>query len=122
MASTDIKLTSSHDIDLSTGDLNLFSNIENLAVQMVKINLLLFKGEWFRDVSIGIPYIQEIFGNKDTKSAADANIKSTILNTDNIRSITNYTSTINPSTRTFLVIFSAITDSGEILNDITVEI
>ena len=119
---TDIKLTTLHDIDLTTGDLALFTELQHLAVQQVKMRLLLFKGEWFRDIDIGIPYVQDIFGRKDTQNAADANIKNTILATDNIQSITKYSSSINPQTRTFFVIFSAITNSGEILTDITLEI
>ena len=120
--STDLKLTNLHDIDLGSGDLELFTLTEDLAVQMVKMNLLLYKGEWFRDIDIGIPYVQEIFGNKNTKSAADANIKNAILSTDYIRSITSYTGSIDPLTRTYKVIFSAVTDSGELINNIEVEI
>lgn len=119
---TDIKLTIDHDLDLSTGDLQLFSQVEDLAVQQVKIRLQTFKGEWFRDIDIGVPYVQEVFGRRDTESAADANIKSTILSTDNIQSITKYSSSVKPLTRTFSVIFSAVTNSGEIITDIELEI
>ena len=119
---TDIKLNLLHDLDLSTGDLQLFTQIEDLTVQMVKIRLQTFKGEWFRDIDIGVPYLQEIFGKRGTAPAADANIKNTILATDNIQSITSYSSSVNPLTRTFSVGFSAVTDNGEILSDIELEI
>lgn len=119
---TDIRLNNLHDLDITSGDLELFTRVEDLAVQMVKTNLLLYKGEWFRDIDLGIPYVQEIFGNKNTQNAADANIKNTILNTDNIRSITSYTGSIDPTTRKYKVVFSAITDSGDIINNIEVEI
>lgn len=119
---TDIKLTHLHDLDLSSGDISLHTEIEDLTVQMVKINLQLFKGEWFRDIDKGIPYIQEIFGDKNSKSAADANIKSTILATDNIRSLTKYSSNVTGYDRTFKVLFSATTNNGSVLEDIEIEV
>ena len=118
---TDIKLNRTHDLDLSSGDLDLFTRVEDLAVQQVKINLLVYKGEWFLDVDKGVPYLQEIFGDRNTKAAADSNIKYTILNTDNIQSILSYKSSINSLNRTLLVESSARTNSGDIIN-IEVEI
>ena len=62
------------------------------------------------------------FWNRLTLTNTNANIKNTILNTDNIRSITSYTGSIDPTTRKYKVVFSAITDSGDIINNIEVEI
>lgn len=119
---TDIKLdTTTHDLVITNNDIQLFEKIENLTVQKVKINLLNNRGEWFRNINVGVPYTQTILGKKGTKTVADSLLKNTIINTDGIQSITNYSSTIN-SDRTLKVIFSAVTDTGQIINDITVEI
>lgn len=123
---TDIKLDpKTHDIVIED-DLMMFGNSEEEKVldtiQRVKMRLLLYKGEWFRDVGVGVPYIQEILGRRDAKNVADANIKNTILATENIQSLTSYTSHIDPKTREFKVIFSGFTETGDLLDNIEVRI
>lgn len=119
---TDIKLDKvTYDLEITNRDINLFDTIEDLTVQQVKINLLNFRGEWFRDVTVGIPYLQEILGRRGSKGAADTLIKNTILGTDNITSITSYNSSITTE-RGLQVVFSATTNSGEILQNILVEV
>lgn len=119
---TDIVLDSStHDIKIVNRDIQLFTTIEDLTVQKVKINLLNFRGEWFRDITTGIPYLQEIFGVRNSKDVADTLIKNAILDTDSITSITSYSSSIN-SERKLSVLFSAVTNSGAILDNISVEV
>ncbi len=109
-----------HDLVIENNGLTLFQTDEDATVQRVKIRLLVYKGEWFRDINYGVPYLQEIFG-KDTKNAADANLKSTILGTENVKSLLSYQSTIGRN-RTLQVVFSIKVGSGKIINDILVEI
>lgn len=119
---TDIILdTTTHDIVISNKDINLFDKVENLTVQRVKINLLNLRGEWFRDITTGLPYLQEITGKRNTKDVADTLIKNMILSTIGVQSILSYSSSIN-SIRKLQVVFSAVTESGETLTDITVEV
>ena len=113
--------TTTHDLLIVNKDLSLFSLEQNLTVQKVKVNLLVYKGEWFRDVDYGVPYLQDILGKRNTKSAADIAIKSTITNTSGIQNITSYTSVVTVD-RKLQVLFSAVTISGEILTDISVEV
>lgn len=117
----DIQLsTTDYDLLVKDGDILLFDTIESLTVQKVKINLLNFKGEWFRDIDTGIPYIQDVFGKRGTKEATDALIKNAILSTENITALLRYDSSISDN-RTLQVVFSAKTQSGT-LTDITVEV
>lgn len=119
---TDIVLENlNYDLDIENKDIKLFERIENETVQKVKINVLLIKGEWFRDIEYGVPYTQSILGRRNTKSIADTFIKNAIINTEGIQSITSYSSTIS-SDRILEVTFSAITDSGEILDNVNVEV
>lgn len=109
---TDIILnTTTHDIQITDKDISLFESIEDLTAQKLKIILLSYRGEWFRDISTGIPYLQTILGKRNTKTTADTTIKNAIITTDNISSITNYTSSVNTS-RKLEVSFSAIMTSG----------
>ncbi len=109
---TDIKLdTATHDLLIVGGELFLFQGIKEATVQKLKINLLTYRGEWFRDISIGVPYLQDIFGKKNTQSIADTVIKNTIINTDNIASIFEYSSSITDD-RKLTITFSAVMKSG----------
>ena len=109
---TDIILNSTtHDIQITDNDISLFQSLEDLTAQRLKIILLSYRGEWFRDISTGIPYLQTILGKRNTKTTADTTIKNAIITTDNISSITSYTSSVNAS-RKLEVSFSAIMTSG----------
>ena len=119
---TDIKLDkTTHDLVITNKDIQLFETLENLTIQKVKINLLSMKGEWFRNVNVGIPYTQTILGKKGTQDVAASLLKNAIINTEGIVSITDFSSSVN-SDRTLKVIFSAVTEQGQIITDITVEI
>lgn len=118
---TDIILTSEHDLLIQQGDISLFSSIEELTVQKVKIRLLNYRGEWFRDINTGVPYLQSILGKKNTKAATDIILKNVIIGTDNIAAIQSYTSTINTE-RKLEVSFSAIMVSGGSIDNTTIEV
>lgn len=52
----------SHDLLLTPdGDVRLTQNIPESAAQRLTIRLATFLGEWFLDVTAGIPYFQQIF-------------------------------------------------------------
>lgn len=118
---TDIILTPEHDLLIEDQDIKLFLTLEALTVQKVKINLLNYKGQWFRDINQGVPYLQEILGKRDSKLIADTNIKNTIMSTDNIENITSYNSEID-NNRKIIVTFSATMQAGGTIDDIIVEI
>lgn len=113
----DIKLNPSHDLFIEGKDISMFETIENGTVQAVKIRLQNYQGNWFLDLNNGIPYYQEIFGYSDTKDLADTYIKTAIKNTDNITSITSYSSVLNGTT--LKVTFSAKTLVGADLTNVT---
>ena len=56
---TDLKLSSTHDLLLKDGKLLLTEGASQRA-QQIKIALLTFFGEWEFDTSIGIPYLEQI--------------------------------------------------------------
>jgi hypothetical protein len=68
--STDIRLTTEGEIDLTTGGgPSLVSGVDE-KVQRLATRLTVFQGEWFLDLTKGIPYIPRIFA----KSVPDADI------------------------------------------------
>lgn len=118
---TDIQLNSTHDLVITNSDISLCLTKEELTIQKVKINLLNYRGEWFRDINLGVPYLQRILGRKGTKDIADISLKNTILETENISSILSYQSSIDTN-RNIKVIFSASMESGGSIDNILVEI
>jgi hypothetical protein len=118
---TDIIMDDGFDLGIVDGDIYLFEDISLLTVQKVTINLQNYRGEWFRDVNTGVPYLQQILGVRNSKELADTIIKTTIVETDNIDTILTYSSTVNKE-RQLIVTFSALMVTGGTIENITVEI
>lgn len=107
---------STQDLFLQDGNtLILCPTIQDLTRQQVAITLRTIVTEWFANPSFGIPYFTEIFG-KGNEALADTIFRNSILNTEGIISIINYSSSFDSLTRKFSVVFSARTESGVIKN------
>lgn len=119
---TDIILDpTNHDMQIVNKDILLFQSLEELTAQKLKIRLLSYRGEWFRDISTGIPYLQTVLGRRNSLESADVEIKTTIVNTENVSTITQYSSSID-NNRKLTVIFSVTLESGGNINNISVEV
>ncbi len=55
----DLKLTTTGDLDLSTGDAQLLDGVDATR-QRVSIKLRFFKGEWFLSPTFGVPYFRDV--------------------------------------------------------------
>lgn len=95
---TDIILDENNDITFLNNDFNLFEEDDNnLIAQRIEIKLRSYKGEWFRDINYGIPWIS-ILSRNGNKNIADNNIKKTILQDEDIKSISKYSSVVRSAT------------------------
>lgn len=103
------------DLDLTTGTLRLVEGKDGIA-QSIKIRLRTFRGEWFLDRRIGVPYHEEIFSGRLRKNLVDSIFRSAILKTPGIVDVMSYVSTFVKSTRAYSVAFSAQTSDGETLD------
>lgn len=86
----DILVDNDGDISISNGKISLTKNVS----QKVSIVLKTFKGEWFLDESIGIPYFQSILGKKLSKEEIDSIFKTQILNVDGVYKILSFSSSL----------------------------
>lgn len=77
----------------------------------IKTRLLLFVGEWFLDVTDGTPWTTQVL-DKYTKDQYDAAIQDRILGTQGVTQITNYSSSVNTTTRTLTVSATVETQYG----------
>ena len=101
---------------------NQFSLTENLSdeeiVQSLKQNLRTFLGEWFLDLSIGLPYIQIIFVKGTPPEVIAAAFKNTIIKTKGVSTLNRFEDLdLDPVTRGLNVDFDVTTING---NNVTI--
>ncbi len=113
---TDLKLDSdSHDIDISSGTVELITENTEAVGQRLKIALLTKRGEYVINTSAGLPYNQSFFKYKNSKGTIDSTIVSYIENIEDVNSVVSYASEINVADRILLVDVSVETDDGELV-------
>jgi len=83
--------------------------------QKVRTVLSLFLGEWFLDVSIGIPYIPTTDNRSAHRRLIESRVQTKIMAIDGIRRLHSFATEFDPRDRTFSVRFVAETDSGDTL-------
>lgn len=112
---SDIKLKNDGDFDLSDGRLYLIDTLEDLTSQRLLIKLKTYRGEWFLDLSEGIPYFQRIFQrSSNAKTIADTLFRNEIINDSGVLNLNSFSSTLS-SNGTYSLNFSIQTVSGEIV-------
>lgn len=83
--------------DYQFGRAGLFlTDTPEAVAQAIKTRLLLWAGEWFLDTTEGTPYVQSILGY-GTEGTRDLAFKQRILQTPDVQSITQYSSTVDAS-------------------------
>lgn len=110
--SLDLKLdVVTHDLLVVNYDLVITDDIQQL-MQNLKIRLLFFLGEWFLDITRGVPYYEEILIKNPNQSRVESILKQQILNTKNVKEMLEFNLNYDASTRLLNVTFSVDTDFG----------
>lgn len=73
-------------INTETWDFELVDDLDAIA-QDCDIRMQFFLGEWYLDTRLGIPYYQEILGQKTTIQAVKGILREAILSTPGIQSV-----------------------------------
>lgn len=106
------ELDENGDSTFGSGFTRFLVNDPATVAQAVKTVLLLKQGEWFLDQSIGVPYATKILGT-GTQATRDLAIQNAITGTQGVKSIQDYSSDVNPTTRAFTVNCTIDTIYGE---------
>ena len=107
----DLQLGDDGDLDLSNGDGRMAVNVR----QDVQIRLRFVKGEHFRDVTVGTPYIGVIVGVKAPRIGhVAALLRNRILNTRGVLSLEAFDLDYNAAARKLTVDWRAQTQDGPI--------
>jgi len=107
-------------LDPNTGDLLLLDNGLTLTEglesrrQHLEIRLKTFLEEWFLDTSVGVPYLQRLFTQKNPDTLlVQSVIREQAEKTPGITSITKFDFEINNATRNLVVELGANSVDGE---------
>lgn len=111
-------------LDPATGDIvtsgqQFISDIDEIA-QTISTRLKLFLGEYFRDITDGTPWFQEILGKHVSLSRSDAALRSRIAETSGVIKLLAFKTDFDPNTRQYTVYVSVKTEYGDI-NGLQVE-
>lgn len=91
-----------------------FINKEKEIAQTIVTRLKLFYGEYFRDITDGTRWFEDILGKGNATGNADAEIRRRISQTDGVNGILEYNSDFNLESREFSVTCSVLTTYGNI--------
>lgn len=88
----------------------------DVVTQRLKITLYTFLGEWFLDRSVGVPYIQQVFGKVRSKQTVDLIFQQIIAADPDVIEILAFESELASSTRGYSMVFSVrVIDNTESL-------
>ena len=114
------QLTSTGDYFFGFGQQCFLANSPEAIGQIVRTSLLLFLGEWFLDVTVGMPWLETVIGKQGQSSnglsaqnVADASVQAYILQVTGVTDIASYSSTIDPNARTYSVSCTINTEYGQ---------
>jgi hypothetical protein len=82
--------------------------------QQIKINLLAFLGEWFLDVTFGVPYLESILVKNPRMTAIETILRSHITSVPDVISCDTLSLAWDRKVRSLMVTFTASTNLGPI--------
>jgi hypothetical protein len=90
--------------------------------QQIKINLLSFFGEWFLDITYGVPYLEEILIKNPRMASVETIIRQHISSVPDVIRIDSLSISWDRQNRFLFVEFACDTNLGPIKESVTLEI
>lgn len=88
-------LSASGDYTFGQGSANFLVNSRAMVGQKVQTRLLLWRGEWFLDVTAGTPWLQNVVGLRSNPAYVQT-ISQVILGTSGVTAITSFNLVVGP--------------------------
>lgn len=108
-------MTSGGDLDVSTGNLVLTTDVNVITAQKLTSRFQLVLGEWFADARIGVPYFQLVLVKNPNLGVIRQLFRQVILTTPGVNQILSDTPSYNPAARTLAWAFQVQTIQGAVL-------
>jgi hypothetical protein len=90
--------------------------------QQIKITLLAFLGEWFLDVTFGVPYLEDILVKTPHMAAIETILRSHITDVPHVLRFESFSMDFDRARRTLGVNFVVITDYGPITDSFKLDV
>ncbi len=119
MLSTDpIDLLLDDDGDLVvTTDLQWSKGVSGV-MQAVRVRIQTFRAEWFADLNHGVPYWQDLLGQKFSALKARAAFRPEIIATPGVVELLKLETTFEGATRTLDIAFETRTEFGDTADEV----
>lgn len=108
-----------HDLVFINGTCPTTGDMIDVVIQRLYILLRTFQGEWFLNVEHGIPWLENILGQKISKSTADMILQEKIAQEMGVKQVIDFKSTLTPQ-RTYSCSFRVKAVTGETSGVITI--
>lgn len=80
--------------------------------QAIGIRLRTWLGEWFLDISHGVPYLENVLVKNPNLAIVESVLRAQILDVEGVRSISAFSLQLDPKMRVLNVQFEAQSDEG----------
>lgn len=97
--------------DIVTQGTQFISGVDEIA-QTVRTRLRLFLGEYFRDISDGTPWFEQILGKGVSMDAREAALRNRIVRTPGVVRLTQFSTDFDVNTRKYTVTAGVLTTYG----------
>ena len=105
---------SSWDLSTDAIDLLLVDQADAICQHLAQ-RLKAFMGEWFLDLRVGIPYLQQVMVKSPDPVVLDTVFKTEIIKTPGIVELLEFDLRIDAGTRVLQLAFKALDDTGAII-------
>lgn len=85
--------------------------------QKIKQRLGFYKGEWFKDLNLGVPWLQYILIKNPSLEVVRSIVRKAILDVPGVTSVTTCTVTHDTAERMAAITFVAVYGDGQTLED-----
>lgn len=110
--------TATGDVDLSRDDLYFVTGADAVA-QHLLIRLRTYKGEWFLDQRVGIPYYSQILVKNPNLAAIQSVYRRAIESTPGVDALTSISLEFDTANRQLTLRFTAVLEGETVARDFT---
>jgi len=118
--SIDLKLNAGHDLALDSTCVVLVDGAARVR-QQIKVTLLTWLGEYFLDVTFGVPYLESILVKRPNRAEVESVLRQRITAVPGVLRVTRMDIQIDREARQLRVDFQAATSEGLVTDLITLE-
>lgn len=109
-----------HDLVFVNGACPTTGDMIDRVTQRLYIKLRTFFDEWFLDETYGVPWLEQVLGQKTPKSRVDMIIQEQILEEDEVSQITEFNSSLTADTRRYSCTFRVRVAGAGVSEEITI--